>query len=102
MAFASKIRPYAVITLDLGSARTDAAQGSITLRGVALGTWRVNTLTILTLGGGTLSARLNDTSNDLIPISNGQKIEGIPITEIYWTNEAQADLTAKVFAAWVD
>lgn len=84
---------YNVISLALDNARTDVAQGLTT---------KLNTLTILTLGGGTLSARLNSASNDLITLSNGLKIEGIPITEIYWTNTAQPGVTAKVFVAWID
>ncbi len=88
-------RQYApnVISLLLTTARAAEAEGL---------TSKINTLTILTLGGGTLSFRLNSATADLIPASDGLKIEGIPITEIYWTHTAQAGITAEIFTAWID
>lgn len=102
MAFRTKIKPYAVITLDLGTVRTDLAQGTITLRGVSISSWMVNTITVLTLGGGSLSFRKNTNTNDLIPGSDGLKVEGNPVTELFWTNAVQAGKTAQVYIAWVD
>lgn len=101
MTFTTKIQPYAVISLDLGDARTDLAQGSITLRGSAVSPWKANTVTVLDLDGGSLEFRLNKSNNDLIPASGGLKVGGI-YREIYWTNTAQAGKTAKIYLAWVD
>jgi len=102
MTFTKKIQPYAVIELDLGDARTDLAQESITLRGSAISPWRANTITVLDLDGGDLSFKLNSSDNNSIDGSDGLKIEGNIFREIYWTNTAQAGLTAKVYLAWVD
>lgn len=102
MTFTTKIQPYAVISLDLGDARTDLAQGSITLRGSAVSPWKANTVTVLDLDGGSLEFRLNDSDNDLIAASDGLKVEGNIFREIYWTNTAQAGKTAKIYLAWVD
>lgn len=93
MTFSTKELPYKVISLSLAAARTDSAEGLTNLS---------NTLTILTLDGGSLTFRLNASGNDLIAGSDGLKIEGVNITEIYWTNAAQAAKTAKIFLAWVD
>lgn len=82
-----------VISLILTSARTAEAQGL---------TSKINTITFLTLDGGSLTFRLNSATADLITASDGMKIEGIPITEIYWTHTAQAGLTAEIFTAWID
>jgi len=101
MTFATKIQPYAVISLDLTTARTDLAQGAITLRGEDVSPWKANTLTVLDLGGGDLSFKLGDSDNDSIPGSDGLKIEGGPFREIYWTNTV-VGTTAKVYMAWVD
>ena len=84
---------YDVISLDLGTTRTDLAQGL---------TKKINSITILDLGGGTLSFKLNASSNDSITASDGLKIDGIPVTEIYWTNVLQAGVTAIIFIVWVD
>ena len=102
MSFGTKIRPYAIISLLLTGARSDSAQGAITLEGVSKATWKINTLTVITLGGGSLSVKLNRSSGDSITLSDGFKIEGVQIAELYWTNAAQAGLTAKILAAWVD
>ena len=102
MAFTRKIQPYAVISLDLGDARDDLAEGSITLRGSAVSSWKANTITVLDLDGGSLSFKLNDSDNDSIDGSDGLKIEGNILREIYWTNTAQAGKTATVYLAWVD
>lgn len=102
MAFTRKIQPYTVISLDLGDARTDLAQGSITLRGSAVSPWKANTITVLDLDGGSLSFKLNDSDNNSIDGSDGFKIEGNAFREIYWTNTAQAGKTAKIYLAWVD
>ena len=85
---------YDVISVALDDAMSDTAQGL---------TKKINTLTVLTLEGGSLSVKLNSSSNDLITLSDGLKIEGIPISELYWTTSvAQAGLTAEIFTAWVD
>lgn len=82
-----------VISLDLTTARSDLAEGL---------TKKINSLTVLSLGGGTLSVKLNSNSGDSISLSDGHKIDGIPLTELYWTNTAQAGLTATIFIVWVD
>ena len=82
-----------MIELSLTAARTDSAEGLETIS---------NTLTILTLDTGALSFKLNSADNASIPASDGLKIEGVIITDIFWTNTAQADLTAKIFHGWVD
>lgn len=102
MTFTPKIQPYAIISLDLGDARTDLAQGAISLRGSDVSPWKANTLTVLDLNGGSLSFKFNDSDNDSIDGIDDLKIEGNIIKEIYWTNTAQAGLTAKVYLAWVD
>lgn len=102
MSYITKILPYAVITLDLSTARTNLAQGAITLRAVSVGTWKANTITILTLGGGSLSFRLDKNTNDSIDASDNLKVEGVTLRDIFWTNTAQAGKTAKIFLAWVD
>jgi hypothetical protein len=93
MSFSDKELPYKVIELSLATARTDGAES---LENVS------NTLTVITLDGGTLSFKLNSSDNDSITASDGLKIEGTVITEIYWTNAAQAGLTAEIFLSWVD
>ena len=93
MAFSDKEIPYKVIDLALDGARTDVAQSLDNAS---------NTLTIITLDGGSLSFKLNSSDNDLINASDGMKIEGTVITEIYWTNTAQVGKTAEIFLSWVD
>lgn len=102
MTFTPKIQPYAVISLDLGDARTDLAQGGITLKGSVVSPWKANTITILDLDGGSLSFKLNNSDNDEVDAIDGLKLEGNIFREIYWTNAAQAGKTAKVYLAWVD
>lgn len=102
MTIFSKLLPYSVITLDLGDARSDLAQGSITLRGTALSSWLANVVTIITLDGGSLSFKLGDSDNDSITASDNMKHEGPPFSEIYWTNTAQPGLTAEIYVTWVD
>lgn len=102
MSFVTKIIPYSLITLDLGSARANLANGAITLRGASVGTWKANTITVLTLGGGSLSIRLDDVTNDLIPCSDGMKIEVGQFREIYFTNASQVGKTAKLLISFVD
>lgn len=84
---------YDVISLALDGVRSDTAQGL---------TKKLNSFTIITLDGGTLSFRLNSSTATIITASDGLKIEGMPITEIYWTNIAQAGLTAQIFIIWID
>lgn len=93
MSFSDKELPYKVIELSLATARADGAQS---LNKVS------NTMTIITVDGGTLAYKLNSSDNDSITASDGLKIEGTVITEIYWTNAAQPALTAEIFLSWVD
>lgn len=99
MAYITKIQPYSVITLGAG-ALANLAQGAITLRGVSVGTWKANTITVLTLAAGTLSFRLDKNNNDSIDASAGLKIEGSRFRDIFWTKAAAT--TATIFIAWVD
>lgn len=101
MSYLTKIQPYAVISLDLGTARSNLAQGAITLRGISVGSWIANTMTVLTLGGGSLSFRLDKSDNDEIDASDGLKLEGNVFWEIYWTNTAQVGKTAEIYLSWV-
>ena len=93
MSLTDRQYQYKVLSIVLTAARTNVAQGL---------TKKINTITILDLDGGALDIKLNANTNDTISCSDGLKIEGIPITEIYWTNTAQAGLTATIFVAWVD
>jgi len=93
MALTSRQYNPSVISLILTGARSDSAQGL---------TKKINSITVITLNTGTLSLKLNSSSNDSITLSDNMKIEGTPITEIYWTNSAQAGLTAKIFIVWID
>ena len=102
MAFTPKVFPYTVISLDLSVARSDLAQGSLTIRGSTVGTWRANILSVITLDGGSLSFKLNDDDNDSIDASDNLKTEGTPFTELYWTNTAQPGKTAKIYISQVD
>lgn len=99
MSFTTKIQPYAVITLIAG-AKTDEAQGAITLRGASVGTWKANTITVLALAGGTLSFKLDKNTNDSIDASSGLKVEGMIYRDIFWTKAAAT--TATILLAWVD
>lgn len=93
MSFTDKELPYKVIELSLTAARADVAQS---LENTS------NTMTIITLDGGDLTFKLNSTDNDSITASDGLKIEGTVITEIFWSNAAQPGLTAEIFLSWVD
>jgi len=99
MAYITKIQPYAVITRGAG-ALANLAQGAITLRGASVGTWKANTITVLTLAAGTLSFRLDKNNNDLIDASAGLKVEGVLFRDIFWTKAAAT--TATILVAWVD
>lgn len=99
MALITKIQPYAVITLAVG-ALADSSQGAITLRGVSVGTWKANSITVLALAGGTLSFKLDKNTNDSIDASSGLKIEGNIFRDIFWTKAVAT--TATIFVAWVD
>lgn len=99
MVFTTKIQPYAIITLAAG-ALANIAQGAITLRGVSVGTWKANTITILALAGGTLQFRLDKNNNDLVDASAGLKVEGFIFGDIFWTKAAAT--TATIILGWVD
>lgn len=101
MGFLAKVVPYSVIPLSLETVRVDEAQGAVTVGGVQKIDWIANTLTVLDLGGATLSVRLDRKYNDLIPLSHGMTIAGAVFTELYWTNIGQAGAAAKIFVAWV-
>lgn len=93
MSLVDRQYQYDIISLALDAARSDTAQGL---------TKKINTLTVITLDGGSLSVKLNSSSNSSITLSDGFKIEGIPISELYWAHAAQAGLTAEIFVAWTD
>ena len=99
MVYITKIQPYAVITLGAG-AKANEAQGAITLRGLSVGTWKANTITVLTLAGGTLSFKLDKNNNDSINASSGLKVEDSLFRDIFWTKAVAT--TATIFIAWVD
>lgn len=93
MSLSDRQYNYDVISLDLTSARSDSAQGL---------TKKINSFTIISLGGGTLSVKLNSSSDKSITLSDNMKIEGFPITDLLWTNAAQAGITAYIFIVWID
>lgn len=93
MVLSDRQYQYNIISLALDAARSNVAQGL---------TKKINTLTVLTLDTGTISVRLNSASNDSIPLADNMKIEGLPISEIYWTSAISAGKTAKIFAVWID
>lgn len=97
----TKVRPYAVISLDCSAALTDSAQGAVTVLGESVSTWLANSITIILLGGNTVSFRLDDSSGGLITASDGLTVAGIPFSEIYWTVTAGAG-TAQIIIAWID
>lgn len=84
---------YDIISLLLTNARSDVAQGL---------TKKINSITIINLNAGTLSVKLNATTNKLVTLADGMKIEGMPISELYWTNAAQPGITAQIFVVWID
>ena len=96
----TKVQPYAVISLDCSASITDSAQGAIILNGVSTTSWMANSITIVSLGGNTVSFRLGSTSNGLITASDGLSLNGIPFDEIYWTVVAGSG-TAEIVIAWV-
>jgi len=102
MAFVTKVRPYTQITLDLTNPRANAAQGTVAILGNAVDAWKANTITFLSLGGGTLSFRLNNSAAGLITASDGLRVEGEVFSEIYWTHSAQVGKAAEIHIAWVD
>jgi len=98
---ATKVQPYTVIELDASVVRADTAQGAITLLGETVSTWKANSITVLDLGGNTLTFRLDSDVASSIPASDGLKIEGVSFTEVYWTNGAGAG-TIYIFITWVE
>jgi uncharacterized membrane protein len=102
VGFLTALKPYAIISLDLTSARADGAQGAVTVLGAPVSNWKANTITILDLGGGTLDFKLDDSTAGLVPAQDGLTISGVPFTEIYWTNAAQVGVTVTIFVAWID
>lgn len=101
MAYATRVTPYAIISLALDDARDSAAQNDLTVEGETISDWVANTITILTLDGGSLDFALSQLGAD-IPASDGLKVEGVRFSNIYWTHGAQPGLTAVIFVAWVD
>jgi len=99
MVYTTKIQPYAVIPL--AGVKNNGAVGAITLRGVVVGTWKANTITVLTLAAGALSFRLDKNNNDSIVASAGLKVEGIIFRDIFWTS-TDAATDATILVAWVD
>lgn len=109
MAFLDRVIPYAVITLDLNTARTLTAQGSVNLPDglTTLDAWIANTLLINYLtAGATLTVGVGEglasAAYGMMTCATGLKIEGIPFTEVFFTNVSQAACTAEVIIAWVD
>jgi len=97
MALSSRQYDHDIISLDLGTARGTATEYES--QGL---TKKSNSFTVITLGGGSLRAKLNSNSNDSFALSSGLYISGVPISDILWYNTAQAGLTAEIFIVWVD
>ncbi len=97
----TKVKPYAVISLDCSAALADSAQGAVTITGVSTTNWVANTITIISLNGNTVSFKLDSSSNGSITASDGLTVNRISFSEIYWTVSAGAG-TAQILIAWVD
>ncbi len=93
MSLTGRQYKYNVISLDLGVARSNTAQGL---------TKKINVLSVITIDSGTLSVRLNSATNTLITLATSLTLNNIQMSELYWTNLAQPGKTAKIFIAWVD
>ncbi len=93
MALTDRQYLYDIITLDLNTVRSDTAQGL---------TKKINSMTIMSLGGGILTFKLNANTNKSIPASDALETATIPITDIFWTNAQQVGKTATIFIVWVD
>jgi len=81
---------YKIVTVDLGTARSDSALG---LSGISL--------TIIDKGTGNFSFKFNDKGKDAITqddVADGSVFE-IEFSEIYFTNTAQAGLSVKLYIA---
>lgn len=101
MAYVRRVTPYTIISLALDNARNGAAQNDLTVEGETVSDWTANTITVLTLGAGSLSFALSQLGDDIIA-SDGLKVEGVRFSNIYWTNTSQPGKTAVIFLAWVD
>lgn len=101
MAFLTKVQPYAVITLNLGAARTASAQGSIPVQGLTLDAWIANTLLINALSAGaTLTIGIGEDADEVTAVS-GLKTTGIPFTDLVYTNAAQVGKSAEIVIAHI-
>lgn len=102
MSYLTKVYPYAVITLDLGVARTSSSQGSVDVQGLTLDTWIANNLLVNSIDtGATLSIGIGE-DGDEVTAASGFKSEGIPFTDLVYTNAAQAGKSAEIIIAFVN
>jgi hypothetical protein len=102
MTFLRKVLPNSIISISLEDVRVNEAQGALTICGEAVADWIANSITVISLDGGSLSVRLDDTLSGRIELSDGMTIAGEVFTELYWTNTGQEGLTAQIHVAWVD
>jgi len=103
------IQPYAVITVNLNTARSSATPiGAITLPdGTTLMNWGANTLVVTALtANATVSIGVGDSLT--IPVaagcmtgSLGMRLEAIPFSQIYIVNTSQS-ASLELVAVWVD
>lgn len=103
MTFLTKVHPYAVITLDLGTgfARTSSSQGPITVQGLTLDTWIANSLLINALSAGaTLTIGIGEDADEITAVS-GLKTTGIAFTDLVYTNAEQPGKSAEIVIAYI-
>ncbi len=101
MTFLTKIHPYAVISLNLGTARTASAQGTVTVQGLDIDTWIANTLLINALSAGaTLTVGIGEDADEVTAVS-GLKTTGISFTDLVYTNAAQVGKSAEIIISYI-
>ena len=103
------VQPYAVVTIDLTTARTVVSLGSITLPdGTTLINWIANNLAVSSFpSGASLSLALGDTlttptAAGMIAVSSILNFQAVPFTQMLLTNTAQAGVSVQFVLSWVD
>jgi hypothetical protein len=101
VTFLTKVHPYAVITLDLGTPRTSSSQGPLSVQGLTLDTWIANSLLVNALSAGaTLTIAMGEDADE-ITAASGLKSGGIVFTDLVYTNAAQVGKSAEILVAYI-